>query len=413
MRYLLLLIISFITFIILLFNFRLYAENYSYEEKKNDIIHQLNFLERELKNNSLGDEMQRIFPEGFVFVNAMYGLSWCELALCDSKDKALHDKAISESLYAFDAINSEKGKRGFDNSLKPGYGIYYSGWRNYLLSKILSADTTAENLKAYRDSFEVRCDNIKNALRESENPYLESYTGSAWPADMFVAMASLSIHDKIFPEKYKNEINSWLLKVRSRLDPVTMMIPHEADPKTGQSIVGARGSSMCLMLRLLAETDPGFALKQYKLFKSNFVSKTFGLPSVREYPKGQNGNGDIDSGPVIFGVGFAATIVATGTFALFNDDALAEEQYKTVNAFGFSWTSGDQKKYLLGRLPIADAFIALGRATALKQPGTAINPEPGWRIKFNLLSLGIIAILWIPFFWKRILVRLNSIAILL
>jgi hypothetical protein len=57
-------------------NFKLYSENFTKTEKPQDIILQLNFLERELKNNNLGERMQDIFPEGFVFTNALYGLSY-------------------------------------------------------------------------------------------------------------------------------------------------------------------------------------------------------------------------------------------------------------------------------------------------------------------------------------------------
>jgi len=179
------------------------------------------------------------------------------------------------------------------------------------------------------------------------------------------------------------------------------LIPHEADSKTGQPRYGARGSSASLIIRLLAEINPSFAMQQYILFKKNFVSYTMGLPSVREFPKGSHNSGDIDSGPVIFGIGFAATISSIGTFAMNNDFQSSETQYRTINAFGFDFKIAGQKKYLFGLLPMADAFIAWGRASGLKN-----TPEVNsgtWRILFNSISFLLLTLLWLIFF--RILSR--------
>ena len=87
------------------------------------------------------------------------------------------------------------------------------------------------------------------------------------------------------------------------------------------------------------------------------MTTLFGLPFISEFPKGQSGESDIDSGPVILGVGFAATIVSVGTHAAVGNIHSAEDQYKTINAFGFPLTTSNNKRYLFGQLPIADAFF--------------------------------------------------------
>jgi hypothetical protein len=56
-----------------------------------------------------------------------------------------------------------------------------------------------------------------NALVASDCPFLESYENQSWPADMFVAMASISNHDKIFIPRYQSEIHNWLLDVKEKL----------------------------------------------------------------------------------------------------------------------------------------------------------------------------------------------------
>lgn len=352
--------------------------------------------------------MQGVFPEGNVFTNALYALSWCELAMSDLSNKQLKERAMREALFAYKEINSDKAKSIFDHYLIPQNGIYYIGWKNYLLSKILILDINFVGHQEYKNAFKMQCDTIVGILKRIESPYLQSYEGQAWPADMFVAMASVSNHDRIFTPQYSKEINNWIGNVKQKLDPKTNMIPHKVDPMIGGTIEGARGSSISLILRLLSEIDVDFTDQQYELYKTNFVTTTFGLPSIREYPKGQDGRGDIDSGPVIFGVGFAGTIVSIGVFSLFGDGDLTQRQYQTINAFGFETYVRENKKYIFGLLPIADAFITWGRASGLNNKNWTEPLSKGWRIKFHLISILVFMILWPLFYSKSIIGKMKS-----
>ena len=214
-------------------------------------------------------------------------------------------------------------------------------------------------------------------------------------------------YDKVFDPIHEDFIKLCIKKIKLKLDPETLMIPHKVNSNNGQSIQGARGGSTVLILRMLGEIDKEFGNSQYELFKKNFVSKAFGLPTIREYPIGQSGFGDIDSGPVIFGVGFAATIVSIGSFALFDNYNLAQKQYKAINALGFSYKTDNSKMYIYGKLPIADAFIAWGRATALNYKPYLKNAFSNfWTVKFHLYSLFLLILLWLlhyrNFIWKKL-----------
>ncbi len=403
MRKIFFFIISILTIILLWINIRLYGENFTREEKQKDIELQLNFLGSELKNHELGNRMQAIFPEGFVFINALYGLSWCELAISNPSFK---DKAIQEAMFAYKEIDSDHGKSVFDSNLFPAYGIYYVGWNNYLLSKMLMFDSTSITATLLKKKYIEQCEIISKAVSLNETPYLPSYYEQTWPADICVAMASLKNHDHIFPPKYQSQIGAWIKIVKAHLDPITKMIPHKVDANTGEIIEGSRGCSISLILRAFGEIDKDFASEQYALYKTNFIKATLGLPSISEYPKGQSGPGDIDSGPVIMGVGFAGTIVAIGTSSIMGDEALSDHLYKTIHAFGFSYTSNNEKKYILGKLPIADAFIAWGRSTSLNTAPTLNKSFDPWRWKFQLLSLLFLGFLWSLVFGKVIFNKL-------
>ena len=108
----------------------------------------------------------------------------------------------------------------------------------------------------------------------------------------------------------------------------------------------------------------------------------------------------MDSGPVILGVGFAATIVIIGIMSMYDHAKSANQQYKTIHAFVFLIEDDQNKKYLFDELPMADAFIAWCRATDLlyspSQPNSSTN---NWRHIFHQIFLLILLILWMPIYF--------------
>lgn len=406
MRYVLLILIAIVTIFLVWLNFPLVYHNTDRYERISDAVMHLNFLEKELKQNGLGERMQSTYPEGYVFINSLYGLSWCELALADPGHGApLKNKALSEALFAYTQVNSDIARLPFDKTLYPEYGMYYFGWKNYLLSKILLLDTSFAGHESMMNEFRSGCFALKQIINEKESPYTQTYPGNTWPADMFTAAASLKNYDRIFGVTYEPDIRLWIEKVKTRLDPETGMVPHRVNSGTGRMMQGPRGSSMSLTLRMLAEIDSGFAAEQYRLLEKNFVSDFLGLPYLREYPKGVEGKGDVDSGPVIFGIGFSGTVVMTGAFAVLGMTEMFEHQYRTLNTFGFSTKSENTKMYLLGKFPMADAFIAWGLASGINNMSSNPNSSELWISWFTIASLSFVLLLWLLFFRKRIFRR--------
>jgi hypothetical protein len=120
-----------------------------------------------------------------------------------------------------------------------------------------------------------------------------------------------------------------------------------------------------------------------------------GLPGVRENKRGYGGKGDIDSGPLIWGIGGAASIVGQRTMALHGKWDTYLGLRNSIESFGAAYTYQGKKKYVFGLLPMADAFIAWSNVSAKE---TDIRSLGLWRWKFQLGSL-LIALLLI--YWVR------------
>lgn len=384
--------------LVIFLNIRLYFGPH-FENKAElleDAHKQLNFLGEDIHNNDLGKHMQDIFPEGFVFTNALYGLSCAEIAANPNSGGLRKSYYLSEARFAFDEINSGYAKQNFIQSMSPEYGMYYMGWKNYLLGKIISAQNHIDSAELVL--FKNNCKLISEVFNNKFYP--PSYPNSSWPADAVLGIATLKQHDKLFEPQYDSLIKDWVQKVKLNLDSVTGLIPHAVDSDNGKPIEITRGSSICLTLIFLSEIDPVFAKEQFNLFFEKFTITRFGLPFIREYPKGSSGHADIDSGPVILKVGFAGTIVATGTFIKFGEIETANKISACIESIGFPKTSEDQKKYLSGKLPIADAFIVWTRLQSYENIRN--NYAIGSFLMFHIYSFLLLLFFILLFYRKKL-----------
>jgi hypothetical protein len=322
-----------------------------------DILQQLRHLRSEIDSGA-ATEMQNIYPEGFVFLHSLYALAWCDFLERVDQNSSLFKEGFNEVGKSCSRVNSEEGRSIFSEYQLLEYGAFYTGWSTYVLGRKLNlskADVT--DVKEFKHA----CERIAEFIGKSSSPYATSYYEMAWPGDMIPCVAALQLHDRMFVPTYQAVINVWITKVKSRLDEYGL-VPHSVDSDTGKSVQSARGSSQSLMLIFLHDIDHSFARKQFRIYDSLFIGKRFGLTCVYEYPRGTWGVGDIDSGPVILGVGGAASIVGMRTLGMFEQEDKAISIRNGIESFGLSRRKENTKSYLFGTLPMADAFITWAQA---------------------------------------------------
>jgi hypothetical protein len=356
-------------------------------EWNEDVYHQLIHLKQEMHTGAARD-MQKLFPEGDLFMNALYGLAWTDL------QHKPGDEASEEIDWALAEMGSEKGRRIFSKNLPLAYGVFYRGWTNYLTGRRLEANPVSlDSRDVNLANFRLNCHDIAQAYRKAKKPYLQSFPDGTWPADNMLAIASLASYNRYFDTlRYQPIIEDWLVKVKTQLDPTTGLIPHivyEDRPPQG-----ARGSSQSLILSLLPEIDSVFAAEQYALYQKHFVDSRLGLPGIREYPKGIDGGGDIDSGPVIWGIGGAASVVGQRAAYVNGDFKLYKGLRNSIETFGVGFTWSGKKRYVFGQLPIADAFIAWSNSVEKESVHTPTTVP--WLV--HLVSALILALIgWVAY----------------
>ena len=346
-----------------------------------EVLAQLHFLKDELHHNDAGRRMQKFFPEGFVFINALYGLSWCEIAKDFDPKTDLYQEALNEIDFAIRQIDSDYGKRIFTKDLAIEYGAFYQGWRTYLQGKRLEI-SVKKDPKLVQD-FKYGCERIKKGFESTNRPYLRSFHYGTWPADHIGCIAALAVHDKIFNADYQILIRNRVDLMKENLDPMTGLIPHEY--MDGNDFrLEARGSSQSLILSHLYEINPNLGQEYFTLYKEHFLEYRLGLPGIREYRKGVDKNGDVDSGPVIWKIGGAASVVGVRTLGLYGETTAYKGMRNSLQGFGCGFRFFGKKRYIFGALPMADAFIAWSNSVNCR---VSQDADTWWRFQFQILSL--------------------------
>lgn len=370
-------------------------------DRERGVLAQLRFLQGAIAEGAAHD-MQRLYPEGFFFQHVLTGLAWCDLAL-GSADEGLRREAVVAAGEALKAVESDEGTRQFPVEVVPEHGVFWSAWTNLLRGRIVALEGDRAD-PALVERWRSGLDSLASAYARSDNPYQPSYEGMAWSGDNVMAMLAMATHDRLTrTDRYQSVIRRWVAMVRTSLDPSTGMPPFELDHPSGAVVKPPRGSSQTLFAWALTEIDTAFAREQYLRLRETFFATRLGLPAVLEFPADSAVLADYDSGPVIWGVGSSATIVTLATARRFGDTAFARALESTIRFFGLPVRWRGQTAFALGRMPVADAWIAWSRSS-VPSAGMAVpewNVDRNWTWPVHGLSLLAVLLAWMPWLLSR------------
>ena len=335
------------------------------ERVRKEILPQLRFLRAELDHGS-AETMQELFPEGYFFNYALYGLTWVEVGLREEPGSPLYQEALRESRWALANLDSEKGKGVFPRGLNPPYGAFYQGWKTWLHGGILKLQPPSERDADEVRRFEESCEILAKSYEGGKRPFTSSYFGLTAPMDAIVGAAALRLHDHLLPPKYADLLTEWKRSAIAQYDPTYQLLPHQVPPPAGAYQM-PRAIAQSVVCRFAYEIDPLWGREMYDRYRQYYFKMPLGIPGMREYPKGVNKLGDVDSGPLFLGLSASASAITIGTAQVYGDTDLAAALMNSAEAAGLPIRWGDQKIYCFGLVPVADGFIAWAKAS---QPWT-------------------------------------------
>lgn len=189
----------------------------------------------------------------------------------------------------------------------------------------------------------------------SPTALLETYPHETYVPDNVVAIAGLSLHDRCTgTRRFARTITRFL----------DLMQAERLDPRTGVLVFApgqpGRGSGAAWMAYFLTFIDEGLARAQFDaLFAAFGEPLPFGAHAVREWPRGVDRPGDVDSGPLVFGLSPSGTGFALAGPAYFRDGARLRAMLVPAEAIGTS-VGGAQRRYLVAPL-VGDAIVLATR----------------------------------------------------
>lgn len=359
-----------------------------------DALPRLAFLRRALDHGA-AEEMQALFPEGYFFTSALYGLTWVDVG---ARAPAHRARALAEARWALAHADGPEGRAVFDPSLRPPYGVFHAGWTTWLRAGVVRLGGTDE-LDRLRDGAAALADAFTQSLdSDGGSPFLAAYPGQAWPCDSVVGIAAVAISGDLTGTERAPLVARWLAAADARRDPATGLLAHRADLPSGAPIEGARATSQTIVLRFLREVDPAGARRDWRRFVDRYRSTVPALPGIREYPRGHDGAGDVDSGPLVLGLSGSASAVALGDAALYGDRRTARRIAGLAEAAGLGLTWRGERRYVGGAVPVADAFLAWSyAATGWRHPADPPGPRTIdlWRLPWHQATVGLLTALWL------------------
>ena len=129
-----------------------------------------------------------------------------------------------------------------------------------------------------------------------------------------------------------------------------------------------------LFLHFLKDFSPTFAEEQYALAKRCLIRAMPGFAAVREFPEGVDGSADIDSGPLLFGMGPSASGFAVAAAATMDDREIATQLIAASVLTGLPEYS-DGKLHYHTMPVVGQAVILYGKTLLLNPPPQ--SPDTG------------------------------------
>ena len=239
-------------------------------------------------------------------------------------------------------------------SLDGDHGHAYLGWSALALGMARLVDPAfPAALAAQHDALIAA---YERRLRASPTGLIETYPHEAYPTDVAAVAGAIAVHARAAHVSHDAVLRHWAERVRTRqIDPATGLVVQRMDATTGapHDAPRASGTALAAYFAGFADRDVAQLLATGALRQ---LRTRLGFGGIREYPDDLDGKGDVDSGPVIFGISVAATGFALAPARALGDDGAFTALYRTVSLFGMPTTDGDRRRFAIGG-PIGNALL--------------------------------------------------------
>ncbi len=226
------------------------------------------------------------------------------------------------------------------------------------IALMLAVRRLVEEKEAYREPMQQRIDLIVRRMKQSPVLCTESYPNECWMFCNTVALAAVRIGDHLDGTDHSAFFRRWVKTARANLtDPATGLLI-SSFTLDGQPLDGPEGSSIWMSAHCLQLIDEEFAADQYKRARRELGREVCGFAYAREWPATWQGPMDVDSGPVVPGLGVSAgsSGLAFVGAAAFDDRAYFRSLRTSLDFAGFPLEDEGRLQYCASN-QVGDAVL--------------------------------------------------------
>ena len=216
---------------------------------------------------------------------------------------------------------------------------------------------------------------LERRLAGAPTGVFASYPNEFYPADSAIAAAAISLHARVQGRGRPPVLDAWEANFRANcIDPATGLV-YQALGSAGTIEASLpRGSGTALAAWVLGGSHPQLSRELYAALLRHRYRDVFGFGGIREYARGDSTDGDIDSGPLMFGFSPAATVYTLGSSRAQHDLRTFARLYASAHFFGAP-VEGDERRNFVVAGPLGDAVLAAALTTLEPGEYTRIGPE--------------------------------------
>ncbi|MBI2893570.1 MAG: hypothetical protein HYY06_08450 [Deltaproteobacteria bacterium] len=325
------------------------------------------WLERDPATLTFGTGSPRFDGEWYLITHVAAAIGLAQTALehpeLGSEHARLVERAIDRALlprgrahdalaWSEDPLEALDGDRGH---------LAFLGYANLALSMHRRLEPRS---RFSRLNDEITAALARRFARHGSGALLESYPAETYPADNAAAIASIALHDRAAGGQNSDVVQDVLSAFSTRYrDPRSGFLYQRVDSETGAPRDAARASGTALAAFVLGAAGLDAARPLWRSLARQF-DDVLGFGGVREYGPG-DGAGDVDSGPVIFGLGVSASGFALAAARRHGDRERFRGLFASAWLFGLPYETKAGLRFVSGGAvgdTLLFALLTAGRA---------------------------------------------------
>ena len=178
-----------------------------------------------------------------------------------------------------------------------------------LVINALTAHARLLRSDEFHDVLRTQVETLAHELDEAPHGLLDDYPGQCYPTDVMAAIAAIRRADAVLGTNHSDFVVRSLRAFTGAHAGSLGLPPYAADARNGAPLDASRGCSNSYMVLAAPTLWPDTAGVWYRRYEQHFWQRDILAAGFREFPKGSGVDWyfDVDAGPVLRGIGFAAS----------------------------------------------------------------------------------------------------------